>query len=318
MLTGLNDAQDVMIRVVSVQQLLQSYLDRMPLSDLAARSFGEAAACTLLMGSSMKGQETLQVNIVGTTGLKSITVITDADLHLRGRVGEPSFSLPGSMPSSLFELVGETGQIQVMRNHPTFKSPATGITALRDTSIAYNLALYLAESEQRTAALLTDVSVVQGRCAHALAVLMERLPGCTDEKIESAIANLQTVQQKTLSSYLQDSVAAIPPTSSSTHTALDRILDDCLISMDADSIRWSKKPSLRCYCSRDRLLSALRLLSAKDKEELLQENKLIEVEDILLLIQIRKLELILMFYFHYNDRRNANFVERSTVFLLKK
>jgi molecular chaperone Hsp33 len=165
-----------------------------------------------------------------------------------------------------------------MRNHPTFKSPATGITSLRDTSIAYNLALYLAESEQRTAALLTDVSVVQGRCAHALAVLMERLPGCTDEKIESAIANLQTVQQKTLSSYLQDSVAAISPTSSSTHTALDRILDDCLISMDADSIRWSKKPSLRCNCSRDRLLSALRLLSAKDKEELLQENKLIETK----------------------------------------
>ena len=49
-------------------------------------------------------------------------------------------------------------KIQVTRNHPTWKRPQNGIVALRDTSVALNMALYLAESEQRLGAMITDVT----------------------------------------------------------------------------------------------------------------------------------------------------------------
>ena len=45
------------------------------------------------------------------------------------------------------------------RNHPTWKRPQNGIVALRDTSVALNLALYMVESEQRLAAMITDVVI---------------------------------------------------------------------------------------------------------------------------------------------------------------
>ena len=50
-------------------------------------------------------------------------------------------------------------KVQVTRNHPTWKRPQNGIVALRDTSVALNLALYMVESEQRLAAMITDVII---------------------------------------------------------------------------------------------------------------------------------------------------------------
>jgi redox-regulated HSP33 family molecular chaperone len=48
------------------------------------------------MGSSLKGEETLQVNLVGQNGIKNVLAITDGSLKIRGMVGSPRFSLPSS------------------------------------------------------------------------------------------------------------------------------------------------------------------------------------------------------------------------------
>ena len=105
-----------------------------------------------MMGSSLKGEETLQVNLVGTNGIKNVLAITDGSLKVRGMVGSPRFSLPISSKKSgntkITDLLGE-GQIQITRNHPTWKMPQNGIVSLRETTIPLNLALYMAESEQR-------------------------------------------------------------------------------------------------------------------------------------------------------------------------
>ena len=62
-------------------------------------------------------------------------------------------------PMPVGPLLG-AGQVQVVRNHPFWKQPMSGIVAMReDVSVELNLALYLSESEQRPAVLLTDVQV---------------------------------------------------------------------------------------------------------------------------------------------------------------
>ena len=50
-----------------------------------------------MMGSSLKGEETLQVNLVGTNGIKNVMAITDGSLKIRAMVGSPRFSRPTSM-----------------------------------------------------------------------------------------------------------------------------------------------------------------------------------------------------------------------------
>ncbi|KAJ1439316.1 heat shock protein Hsp33 [Ochromonadaceae sp. CCMP2298] len=99
------------------------------------------------------------------------------------------------------ELLGE-GQVQVVRNHPSWKTPMNGITELRDTSISLNLAMYMSESEQRPAAIVSEVNVQGNLCRYSLGVMVERLPGCSDENMERSIKNLEAVSRRGLRSYL--------------------------------------------------------------------------------------------------------------------
>lgn len=43
--------------------------------------------------------------------------------------------------------------LQVVRNHPDYQRPYTGITALKTGEVAYDAASYLAESEQKSCAI---------------------------------------------------------------------------------------------------------------------------------------------------------------------
>lgn len=42
---------------------------------------------------------------------------------------------------------------KVVRNHPDYQTPYTGITALKTGEVAYDAASYLAESEQKSCAI---------------------------------------------------------------------------------------------------------------------------------------------------------------------
>lgn len=264
---SLSSSQGIMVRAVSVKELVQTYMDRLPLSDDAGRILGETTACTALLASSLKGEETLQVNFVGNGGLKSVTVISDSDLNLRGKVGNPSFAAQGDA-SSIASVLGDVGQFQVIRNHPSFKAPMSSVVGLVDGSVALNFAVFLADSEQRNAAIIADVSVRNKQCQHATAVLVERLPGADDSEIEKAIENLQRIQQRGLATYVKPSAD---------RAMLDALLDDCLAGLEDDNSRWSKSLQFSCSCSRHRVLGALRLLSAKDREEIVAEQKPVEV-----------------------------------------
>lgn len=134
-------------------------------------------------------------------GIRNVMAITDGDLKVRGMVGEPRFSNGQGEKITTKDLLGE-GQIQIVRNHPSWKVPTNGITLLRDINIPLNLAFFMAESEQRSAVMITDVKVEGNLCRYALGVMVERLPGCTDENLEISIKNLEEVEKKGLRTYL--------------------------------------------------------------------------------------------------------------------
>eukprot|EP00607_Mallomonas_marina_P009474 CAMPEP_0182420458 /NCGR_PEP_ID=MMETSP1167-20130531/5285_1 /TAXON_ID=2988 /ORGANISM="Mallomonas Sp, Strain CCMP3275" /LENGTH=316 /DNA_ID=CAMNT_0024596441 /DNA_START=97 /DNA_END=1048 /DNA_ORIENTATION=- len=201
LMTGINLMQDITVKAISCKEVVQESILKNDLSPQAASALGEVMACSLMMGSGLKDGETLQVNVVGSTGLKNVMVITDGELKCRGMVGNSQISLVGEDSDRIRNLFGE-GQIQVVRNHPSWKYPTNGITLLRDTRIPLNLALYMAESEQRTTVLITDVRVDGSLCRHALGIMLERLPGATEENIEKSIQNLEEVEKKGLRAYL--------------------------------------------------------------------------------------------------------------------
>lgn len=284
LLTGMNLDQDVSVKVISCKEVIQESIMRNNLSPQAAKALGEVMTCSLMMGSGLKNEETLQVNLVGTTGIRNVMVITDGELKCRGMVGNPLISLPKDDAEFTRNLFGE-GQVQVVRNHPTWNQPSNGITNLRDIKIPLNLALYMSESEQRPCVLLADVRVDGSLCRHALGIMMERLPGATEENIEKSIRNLETVEKKGLRAYLDRSGEDSSAETGETDTGmfrdfapvLGRVLDDCFLGM-GESFRFSKSPRYRCSCSVDRIWRTLRLLPRDELQEIIDENETVEMK----------------------------------------
>jgi molecular chaperone Hsp33 len=213
-------------------------------------------------------------------------------------VGEPSFEASDSSSASCVSLLGP-GQVQVVRDHPSWKHSMHGIVALADTDIPTNLALYLTESEQRAAVLLTDVKISpDNRCEHAMALLVESLPGVGEGTLEKCIENVRAVQSKGLASYLaslassssqetypsssSQNIIPVSPVSFRMEEVLHSVLDDCFSGMGetegprGDGIRFSKTPRFHCQCNVDRVYRALSLLPKQDVAEILAEGKDVE------------------------------------------
>jgi len=325
LITGLNGAQDITVKVLSCKNLLQEMMKRNDLSPLATKYLGELVTCSLMMGAGLKGEESLQLNLVGDRGIKNIIAITNGNLEVRGSVGNTQFGKDADIkevhPS---DLLGN-GEVQIVRNHPAWKHPMNGITEIRETSIATNLALYMVESEQRPSAILTDVQIEGDKVISALGLMVETLPGALPENIETSIANLEAVQKIGLFSYITnycneqnasvaDSVSHTTDsnfgaenekaasmstlaggelTSDERHRAenlfasldspLDRILDDCLVSMDQGSIRWDKKPTFKCTCGVEKVWRALKLLGTAEVEDIVAKQEDVKVNKISLL-----------------------------------
>lgn len=282
LITGLNFNQDISVKVVSCRELIQECIIRNDLSSIAAKALGEVMTCSLMMGAGLKDEETLQINLVGNTGLQNIMAISDGELRTRGLVGKPRFSMalpPMDDDMKTRDILGE-GQIQVVRNHPSFKKPMNGIVALRDTKIPLNLALYMVESEQRSAIMLTDIKVDGSLCRHALGIMVERLPGCTEENVETSIKNLEAVEKKGLRSYLdrtKEEIANDVNMFRSMDPPLNKMLDECLQGMGED-IRWCKVPKFRCSCGYDKIIRTLRLIPRAEVNQILDEQNGVEVK----------------------------------------
>eukprot|EP01032_Pedospumella_encystans_P024346 gene24346-27540_t len=315
LITGLNGAQDITVKVLSCKNLLQEMMRRNDLSPLATKYMGELVTCSLMMGAGLKGEESLQLNLVGDRGIKNIIAITNGNLEVRGSVGNTQFGkdTPDVKEVHPSDLLGN-GEVQIVRNHPAWKHPMNGITEIRETSIATNLALYMVESEQRPSAIITDVQVEGGKVISALGLMVETLPGALPENVETSIANLEAVQKKGLYSYIANYVneqnvsltnsASLISNNQSTDTEskssmstlsggeltsderhraeslfasldspLDRILDDCLVSMDTGSIRWDKEPTFKCTCGVDKVWRALKLLGKAEVEDIIAKQE---------------------------------------------
>lgn len=142
LLSGLNADKDIAVKIVSCRELIQEVMLRQDMTSQAATALGELMTCTLLMGAGLKDDETLQVNLVGNTGLGNVMAITDGLLKARGTVRNRSFETLDPSVLRMREMLGD-GQVQVVRSHPLWKYPTNGIVALRDVKISLNMALYM-------------------------------------------------------------------------------------------------------------------------------------------------------------------------------
>ena len=232
----------------------------------ATAAFGRALTAASMMGNMQKvdnGSMTLQIRGGGPIG--TITVVSDPVGNVRGCVTEPKVPLVEKYPGKLDvgATVGTDGTITVIRDMQ-MKEPYIGSTALVSGEIGDDVTAYFAQSEQTPTACALGVLVDRDQSVKVSGgYLVQLLPGAPEEVIDKLERGVQKA-------------GAVTPMLDAGLTPEDILGQVCgelgVVFLDTVEV------SYKCYCTRQRVESALISLGRKELTEIMEEGKTFPVE----------------------------------------
>ena len=232
----------------------------------ATAAFGRALTAASMMGNMQKvdnGSMTLQIKGDGPIG--TIVCVSDPTGNVRGCVTEPKVPLVEKYPGKLDvgATVGTDGTLTVIRDLQ-MKEPYIGSTELVSGEIGDDVTAYFAQSEQTPTACALGVLVDRDMSVKvAGGYLVQLLPGAPDEVIDALEAGIQRA-------------GAVTPMLEQGMTPEDILGQVCgtlgVVFMETTEVEY------KCYCSRERVESALISLGSKELTEIMEEGKPFPVE----------------------------------------
>ncbi len=230
----------------------------------ATAAFGRALTAASMMGNMQKvenGSMTLQIKGDGPLG--SIVCVSDAIGNVRGYVLNPQVPLVEKYPGKLDvgATVGKNGMLTVIRDL-RMKEPYIGSVPLASGEIGDDVTAYFVQSEQTPTACALGVLVDRDQKVKvAGGYLIQLLPGAPEETIAALEEGIRRA-------------GAVTP-------MLERGMtpEEILGQVCGDVVFMETTPiSYRCYCSRERVTSALISLGRKELTEIMEEGKSFPVE----------------------------------------
>ncbi len=233
-------------------------------SPVATAALGRLLTAGTMMGSMMKGEKdllTLQIQCSGP--IEGLTVTADSSANVKGYVYNPNVMLP---PNSKGKLdVGRALDMGVMSiiKDMGLKEPYVGQTHLVSGEIAEDLTYYFATSEQVPSSV-------------ALGVLMNK-----DNTVKQAggfIIQLMPFTEERIISRLEEKLGEITSITSMLDADMtpEMILDHVLGEFGLEIM--DKIPTkYDCNCTKERVEKAIVSIGKKDIQEMIDDNKPIEV-----------------------------------------
>lgn len=232
----------------------------------ATAAFGRALTAASMMGNMQKvedGSMTLQIRGGGPIG--TITCVSDAVGNVRGYVTEPKVPLVEKYPGKLDvgAAVGTDGTLTVIRDL-RMKEPYIGSTELVSGEIGDDVTAYFAQSEQTPTACALGVLVDRDQSVKvAGGYLLQLLPGAPEQTISALEAGIQRA----------GAVTPMLEQGMSPEDILGAVCGDLgVVFLETTQV------SYKCYCSRERVTSALISLGRKELTEIKAEGKTFPVE----------------------------------------
>lgn len=233
-------------------------------SPVVTAALGRLLTGGAMMGSMMKGEkDLLTVQIQCSGPIQGLTVTADSKGNVKGYAYNPNVMLPPSDKGKLD--VGKAldlGVLSVIKDMG-LKEPYMGQTQLVSGEIAEDLTYYFATSEQVPSAV-------------ALGVLMDK-----DNTVKQAggfIIQLMPFAEDGLAEKLEEKLKEI--------TAITELLEKNMTPEDIINavlgdfgveIMDTMSTQFYCNCTKDRVEKAIVSVGAKELNEMIQENKPIEV-----------------------------------------
>jgi molecular chaperone Hsp33 len=232
----------------------------------ATAAFGRALTAASMMGNMQKvdnGSMTMQIKGGGPIG--SIVCVSDAEGNVRGYVTEPNVPLVEKFPGKLDvgATVGMDGTLTIIRDLQ-MKEPYVGSVPLVSGEIGDDVTVYFAQSEQTPTACALGVLVDRDQSVKvAGGYLVQLLPGAPDDVIDKVEQGIK--QAGAVTKMLENGLTP----------------EEILTEVCGDlGVRFFENEPIcyKCYCSRDRVTSALISLGKQELGEIAQEGKTFPVE----------------------------------------
>ncbi len=154
-------------------------------------TLGQAYLAGLLMASSLKGGDRLNLSIKVDGPAGGFTVDANAYGEVRGSLDNSPFRVPADWTQPSMEQILGKGVLQVTRYSENRRVPITGSVEYVPASLAQSLAHYYDQSEQIPTAF--DLSVLfdrEGNLLGAAGLVLQALPGCDKAKWEELAGRL--------------------------------------------------------------------------------------------------------------------------------
>ncbi|KAL3934599.1 MAG: hypothetical protein SGBAC_009719 [Bacillariaceae sp.] len=252
----------IKVTVCTARNLVNDLMIMHTLTATPSDALGRAVTCALMMSNGIQEEQMVQLTLNTDGPIRGVVATSTGKAEVRGYVGTPGL---GNV--ELKEAVG-LGTLQVVKNHPDWPRPYTGISAVRHGDIDRDIGAYLAESEQRSCALAAATAINGILCTAAGGYLIEQLPDADKDTLSQVGKNLATLVEKDGGDKLPTNLLQ------NGFTPVD-IAETILDGLGMQPLQ-QMEPKPYCPCSSDRLLRALRLLSPEEVEDILETEGKIE------------------------------------------
>ena len=260
-------SMDGFVKVVGIRstEMVRRGTEIHKTSPNASAAFGRALTAASMMGNMQKvenGSMTLQIKGDGPIG--SIVCVSDPVGNVRGYVYEPRVPLVEKYPGKLD--VGATvgsGTLTVIRDLQ-MKEPYVGSVELVSGEIGDDVTAYFAHSEQTPTACALGVLVDRDMTVKvAGGYLIQLLPGAPDEVVDKLEEGIRRA----------GAVTAMLEAGLTPEEMLGQVMGDLgVLFLETTPVAY------KCYCSRERVTSALISLGREELTEIRDEGKTFPVE----------------------------------------
>lgn len=241
------------VSVVKTTEVVRNAARRHDLSLLNKVLLGRALTGTMLLASSLKGEERIRLRMEGNGPAGVILAEANSVGEIRGFVQNPNAELDPAVHTSINEGIG-LGVLTVSKSLYNEADQINGSVEIVKGSISEDIAYYLAQSEQIPSAIHLDVALDEnGDIKSAGGVLIQALPDAPEEK---------TV-------VIQNNLKNMPPVSELFESGeyIDDILEEVTAPYNVKEL--ARGPvHFFCRCTRDRFLNAIHMLNQEDLEDI--------------------------------------------------
>ena len=218
------------------------------------------SASAMLSQRNKSESEKLTMIVNGGGAAGKLLVTADNQGNVKACADNPQATMP-SNEIKIQALVGNNGQMTVVRDNPLGKEPYVGMCNLVSGDITRDFAAYLVTSEQQPAATLLDAGCFEDNYT-AGGIMVLPLPGCTKEALDMIDKKISTMNNFLEKLNYQLSLEEL---------AFDNFWDVGVKPLETVNLMYN------CDCSRERFEQALISLGKNELLSLAYEEENTEI-----------------------------------------